>query len=620
MLKHSLFISLLLLPFFSVGQTDICTGNLGENIFTSGDFGTGTANVLPGNPSIAPGYNYTAFPPPSDGAYTITNFTGAWPGLYNTWLRIPDNSPDPNGYMMVVNADYTPGLFYDQLVEGLCGNTQYEFSADVINLIKTPVTQHIKPNVSFLIDGVQFFTSGEIPQNEQWQTYGFTFYTEPGQTSVQLSLRNNAPGGVGNDLAIDNITFRPCGPEALILPTNIANICEDGDPIDLEATVVGSQYDDPAFQWQISTDEGLNWEDIPGANAAVFTHNNLSGGYYYYRYLLANGSANLQNSRCRVISNVKVVFVVPKFYEFRDTLCDGLIYQLGDETFTQSGIYQDSLLSSLGCDSIVTLDLTFVDDGLIEAETNVMDLSCFNTQDGAIELVTVFNGFSPLDIHLASLPTDSMVAFLNLPAGNYRLSITDRYGCSYQEILTVNTPPPFVVDVGPDLTVSLGDLVQLHAFVTTPYQSLSWNQLVDPLCVNDCLNPSWYPIESDTFSLTAVFGDSCITSDTLFIEVLKDRRVYFPNAFSPNDDGVNDRFMVYGHVPNVQAVNRLTIFNRWGGLVFDGTDLNPNDQSTGWDGTFLGKPAERGVYAYMAEVLFLDGQVARYSGSVSLLK
>jgi hypothetical protein len=54
---------------------------------------------------------------------------------------------------------------------------------------------------------------------------------------VSLSLRNNAPGGIGNDLALDNITFRPCGPLAQILPEEIESICEDGMPIDLEATI-----------------------------------------------------------------------------------------------------------------------------------------------------------------------------------------------------------------------------------------------------------------------------------------------------------------------------------------------------------------------------------------------
>ena len=217
---HSLYISFLLL-FFAVAlqaQDPICDGNLGENIFEDGDFGSGIANILSPDPNIAPGYNYTFLGPPNDGLYVITNNTGAWPGLFPTWLAIQDNSSDPQGYMMVVNASFNPGLFYEQIIDDLCENTVYEFSADVINLIASGVSGHIAPNVSFLINDEVRFTTGDIPQNNQWNTYGFTFETIPGQTTVKLSLRNEAPGGIGNDLALDNITFRACGPQALICP------------------------------------------------------------------------------------------------------------------------------------------------------------------------------------------------------------------------------------------------------------------------------------------------------------------------------------------------------------------------------------------------------------------
>jgi len=236
----------------AIGQ--ICEGNLGENIFTQGDFGKGTANILQLNPQIAPGYSYTTEPPPNDGEYMITNDIKQWSSNF-VWMEIEDNSPDPDGYMMVVNANFNPGLFYRQEVDGLCENTLYVFSADVYNL-KPNGSDRTRPNISFLIDGNIVYESGDVPENERWNTYGFTFTTTAGQTAVTLSLQNNAPGGSGNDLALDNISFRPCGPEALILPAEVANICEDGSPITLEATILGDQYDNPNIQWQQSFDAG----------------------------------------------------------------------------------------------------------------------------------------------------------------------------------------------------------------------------------------------------------------------------------------------------------------------------------------------------------------------------
>ena len=127
---------------------------------------------------------------------------------------------------MVVNASHEPGLFYEKEITGLCENTLYAFSADIINLIGTGEDM-IKPDVSFLLDDEVHYTTGKIQEDEEWKTYGFTFSTSPGQTSITLSLRNNAPGGIGNDLALDNISFRACGPEALILPAEIIDVCEN---------------------------------------------------------------------------------------------------------------------------------------------------------------------------------------------------------------------------------------------------------------------------------------------------------------------------------------------------------------------------------------------------------
>ncbi|MEZ4956611.1 MAG: hypothetical protein R2825_23845 [Saprospiraceae bacterium] len=357
-MKKTLLTFLLLSAIFCLAPAQICDGNLGENIFTEGDFGSGPANVLLPNPQIAPGYNYQTNPPPDDGYYTITNNTSQWGSFASNWADIADNSSDPNGYMMVVNASYTPGLFYEQEVEGLCENTLYVFSVDVYNLM---LANGIRPNISFLLDGLVVYQTGDISNNQKWNTYGFTFTTSPGQTSITLALQNNAPGGIGNDLALDNITFRPCGPEALILPTDIANICEDGSPIQLEATVVGSQYNTPNFQWQQSFDEGMTWVDIAGETGMTYTHTDLSGGFYY-RYLLANDPSNLLNSKCRVVSNIKIVNVVPKFYTIVDTLCQGLAFSLGNNLYSNTGIYVDSLLIHW-FDSIVTLDLTIVPAG-----------------------------------------------------------------------------------------------------------------------------------------------------------------------------------------------------------------------------------------------------------------
>jgi gliding motility-associated-like protein len=605
--------ALLVLPL----EAQVCDGNLGENIFTEGDFGSGPAVVLPVDPMIAPGYIYTTQPPPNDGFYTITNNMSLWAFNFD-WLELQDNSPDPNGYMMVVNASFEPGLFYEEEIEGLCDNTLYAFSADIINLIP-PGRNIIKPNVSFLLDGNVVYSTGDIPENATWNTYGFTFTTDPGQTSVTLALRNNAPGGNGNDIALDNISFRACGPEALILPMEIANICEDGSPIDLEATINGDQYDTPVIQWQQSFNAGVTWEDIPGETDFTYTHTDLNQGFYYYRYRLANSPENLDNPFCYVISNEKVVRVIPKNWEIVDTLCQGLGFELGDNIFTETGIYVDSFISFFGCDSIVTLDLTILPDPGITADLSLSPPSCTDSQDGSISVANIQNGFPPYAYFLDEVPLLPGPDVNSLGGGFFEYSIQDRFGCSFDSLVNLPLPPPILTELGPDRVVNLGESIEVAVNASVPILSYDWVpaiQCEDP----DCSQGIYLPTETGPLLVTVQDTAGCVASDSIFVEVIKIRKVYIPNAFTPNFDGINDYFTPFADFPNVQEIIDFRIFSRWGEMVYEAQGLRSTEPGTGWDGTFRGRDMPVGVYTYVVRVRFLDGVEEVYSGSINLMR
>lgn len=599
------------------GFGQICNGNLGINIFEEGDFGSGAFNILPRDPGIAPGYMYQTSPPPNDGFYTISNNTGPWGSFAQAnWANVTDNSSDPQGYMMVVNASYTPGLFYEQEVDELCGDTDYVFSVDVFNLM---LSGGIQPNVTFLLDGVEVYSTGAIGNSNQWRTYGFSFTTAPNQTSLTLSLRNNAPGGIGNDLALDNISFRACGPEALILPEEVANICEDGQPITLEATILENFYDTTYIQWQQSFDGGQNWVSLAGYTGTSIPHTNLSGGFYYYRYLLSNDPVNLQNPKCRIVSNVKIVHVVPKFYTINDTLCDGLSFSLGNNFYAQSGTYIDSLKTSLGCDSIVTLNLTIVPDANVEADIVENDPSCPGYTDGSIYIDEIRNGYLPYSI-LANGMESEFGAIGGLPAGAYPYLITDRYGCFYEQDVMLADPDSFVLDLGMDQEIELGDSLILDISSTQPIQNYSWRLEDSLLCALDCIDWVWLPAQSDWLYALATSDKGCSAFDSVFVRVIPNRFVFSPTAFTPNGDGINDHYNLFGPVPKIASIERLAIYNRWGGKVFDKANVMPNVLEDGWDGTQNGRPAQQGVYMAVASIRYLDGVSITSTYSVTLIR
>lgn len=598
---------------------DTCTGSLGENIFDDGDFGRGAANILPNDPGIAPDYTYVTFGPPQDGSYTITNGTGAWPGLFPTWINLQDNSSMPDGYMMVVNASFSPGVFYRQEITGLCENTLYEFSVDVANLIAQGVTGHIFPNVSFFINGEEAFTTGNVPQNNGWNTYGFTFVTDPGTTSLTLSIRNNAPGGIGNDLALDNITFRPCGPDAVITPVGINFVCLDNDPVTIQAEVFNSPFQQDFIQWEISTNNGQSWDVIQDASDLFYTISDFASGTYLYRFQLAASPENLNNDKCRVLSETATIIVVPLEYSLTDTICSGSSFSVGNSIYTESGIYLDSLVSSIGCDSIVTLDLTVVPDPNIMADIRVTPPACASDGTGNIDIISVQNGFPPYEFQLDDLPPQRQTSFTQLDKDSYTLTIRDRFGCSSVQTVVIPVPPSLEVELGADISLELG--VSTTLSVVSNYQNLQYNWTpADVLDCQTCSRPNLLPLEDQVILVEVTNEFGCTATDSIQVQVSKDYPIYAPNVFSPNNDGINDFFTIYARSSAVNEIQKLMVFDRWGKILFERTNLPINSDIEGWDGYVNGKLAGSGVYVFVADVTFIDGAVRQYAGSVALIQ
>ncbi len=594
----------------------LCTGNLGDNIFTDGDFGSGTDKILQKDPKIAPGYTYTTFVPPPDGSYTIAS-TSDWITAYPTWIRIKDHSSDPNGYMMIINASLSPGLFYEQTVNDLCDNTLYEFSADIINMVSIPTLNHILPNVSFLLDDKVVFNTGGIPQSEHWNNVGFTFVTQPGQTSVKLSLRNNAPGGNGNDLAIDNISFRACGPKALILPNTVANICEDGNALDLHATIDGKQFPNPALQWQMSKTGTGDWVDL--GKDTIQKHTILKSGIYYYRYLLAVSETNLKNAKCRLVSNIKIIHVQAKFYTIEDTICQGVEYTFGKRKFTQTGTYVDSLHSRFGCDSIVTLKLVVQPDLKITSQNTVVHPTCVGYHDASIFVKSITQGYAPYTVTLNSKITNNN-SFTQLTRGSYSLKIVDHYGCTSSQTILINDPPLYKVKIDSLPTIKLGEQITLHSSSSQAINSSQYYFENNTICNQQCEGKSYLPFHTGRLTVLAKNDQGCSARDSILLTVNDEIAIYIPNIFTPNGDGKNDLFRPFTTDLVVREIASFRVFNRYGGVVYEALHISPQDATSGWDGTVDAKQANSGVYVYQVELVLINDRVVKKKGDIVLIR
>jgi len=348
------------------GSCTLCTGALGDPVINV-TFGSGNGNA-PSLETLVPGASSTnltfvavsgnpATPIPLDGQYTITNNI---PANSNWFLGSPDHTPgDVNGYMLFENAGMTPGEFFRQTVTGLCSSTKYEFAAWIANADNPAAAPGLlNPDLTFIVqtaDGtvLDTYNSGPVPQTAvfTWQQYGFFFTLPAGVSSVIVRIIDNNPGGTaqpGNDFAIDDITFRPCGPltTASFSSTSSithADICEGGSAT-LYGGVAGG-YVSPQYLWQESADSGKTWTDITTAATATGNLQLLvtppvatKAIDYYYRAVTGDGS-NVQSAGCRVASNVIVLSLhVPPDagFNFTQNVCDPL--QVNFTGVTQPGV------------------------------------------------------------------------------------------------------------------------------------------------------------------------------------------------------------------------------------------------------------------------------------------
>ena len=108
--------------------------------------------------------------------------------------------------------------------------------------------------------------------------------------------------------------------------------------------------------------------------------------------------------------------------------------------------------------------------------------------------------------------------------------------------------------------------------------------------------------------------NGCETIDS--ITVVKDCYIDIPNVFTPNGDGVNDFFFPRQMLSKGLTDFRISIYNRWGQTIFEGNALD----GRGWDGNLNGVPQPEGVYVYIIEAVFRDGQKESHKGNVTLLR
>jgi len=558
------------------------------------------------------------------------------------WYEFANHTPgDFTGYMMVVNADRKRGVFYESTIPiDLCPNTQYEFAAWVVNMLKY---SGIKPNITFVIldmsdREIGRYDTGDIPDRDpNWKHYGFIFSTTAA-TRVKIRMISNVdnPNRLGgNDIAIDDITFRACGPKITSgIGTDLKqseDICENTTAtFPLSADVQGSAT--LLYQWQ--KNEGNGWTDISGAtNPALYTltFTNAIPGTYDYR-LTAAEPGNLNSPSCRTVSPVLTFRVnrqpvaeilsnnpvcigdaltldvnLTGTYEWRKP--DGTVFStarspvLPGATDALKGVYTVTV-KSFGCEATASVDVDVIPPP-VPAVGNPEPEIC----DGGNVVLSASGGTTYLWLPSAGLSDPTIANPVASPAVTTLYTVQVKSGSCYREArvnVIVHKSPK--ADAGPDKKLLLGNDVRLNGKASGDGIRYFWTPALD-IDNAGSLSPKVSPKQDTYYTLNVESSLGCVTAvDEVFVRVYQ--KLIIPSAFSPNGDSMND-------VWNITAIDafeapEVKVMNRYGELVFESRGYEK-----AWDGKRLNHDLPPGVYYY---IIRLRNDLAPLSGSVMIIR
>ena len=280
------------------------------------------------------------------------------------------------------------------------------------------------------------------------------------------------------------------------------------------------------------------------------------------------------------------------------------------------GTYFLTLTDGEGCDT-TEMGLV-VEPPELSVVTNVQNVLCSGEANGALFPQGV-GGTPPYAYSQDGIIFFQADTIPNLASGEYDIVVRDAGGCEAETDAFIDEPGAFTIITNQDLDINLGTEVQLEAIVSDPAGvNFLWTG-PDSLSCTDCPNPKVFPSQSGTYTVTATTdqGD-CTVTESVNVAVNFDRPVYIPAAFSPNGDGINDNFYVAGG-PAVANIARLSIFDRFGTLLYDQTNIAAGDPTNGWDGRFNGDRMQTGVYVVKADIQFIDGELITYTRDLTLI-
>ena len=266
------------------------------------------------------------------------------------------------------------------------------------------------------------------------------------------------------------------------------------------------------------------------------------------------------------------------------------------------------------------------------------DISCFGFTDGSLTLNDDVTGTPPYVFLLngpsaINLPPDGQ-SWFDLGPGNYTISLVDGIGCETSQSAIIVEPAEMNVEIGnDDFQLAIGDTVNLNVtnlLDMSMVESVTWTQDGEVICegntadgtLDGCIPlPVEPPLIPTEYCLIVVTDEGCTLVDCRSLQAQDVRDVYFPTVITDFDGDIEANTTFYVHTDEfVVGIPSFAIYDRWGELIHSYEGGFPNDPAWGWNGYFNGEQAAQGVYVYIIELEYGNGETEIFTGSITVTR
>lgn len=383
----------------------------------------------------------------------------------------------------------------------------------------------------------------------------------------------------------------------------------------------------------------INWSpngsDQSIGNTGAFTIPNLRAGAYTITLTDSNGcnalaQATLSEAPCNLSINIVATRADCGSSHLNTTVTGGTgpfqyawnVTRFNGQANPRNaapGTYVVTVTDAIGCSAKDSLVLA-VDPSALSVSLGVINPLCPGDL-GVFTLRNVTGGQGPFTLTLNNTIqrfNNPPFTVRNLNSGTFALNISNASGCSFDTTITVQSPRSLSLELGPDTTLRRGAKLTFKPQLNFKPSQISWSPPTG-LSSAQSLNAQAEPANTTTYTLLLSDSLGCEVSDKIRVLVAGQVEAYFPNAFSPNGDDVNDYFSGYGG-DDIEALEYLRVFDRWGNMVFEGTNIPVNDPTKGWDGSSRGQPSPIGLYVFSSVVRLKNGSTYSKAGEVNLVR